>query len=150
MSLKAAKRRRSFMACCIAAMCLNEIFMQHKERRRNPLLCEGSSFYLLRRVFLTSYQMRIYHEFCSERAYMGVLFSGFSMWRTGWDPPYFDIFILSRTVIDFPRAHACFARIYLRSDRSERTTPYMPRENNAEDEVGIGGQLYQRGHRQDK
>lgn len=58
-SLKAAKRRRSFMVCCIAAMCLNEIFMQHKERKRSPLLCEGSSFYLFCRVFLTSYQMRI-------------------------------------------------------------------------------------------
>jgi len=58
------------------------------------------------------------------------------MWRAG--PLYFDIFILSPTVVDFLRAHECFARIYLRSDISERTTPYMPRANNAEDKVGTG------------
>jgi len=125
--------------CCIAAMCLNEIFMRHKERRRSPLLCEGSSFYLLRRVFLTSYQMRIPRVLLgAHRAYKGerCIIPGFSMWRAG--PLYFDIFILSLTVVDFPRAHECFARIYLRSDISERTTPYMPRANNAEDKVGTG------------
>jgi len=63
------------------------------------------------------------------------------MRRTGRDPLYFDIFILSRTVIDFPRAHKCFARVYLQSDISECTTTYTRRANNAEDKVGIEGQL---------
>jgi len=125
--------------CCIAAMCLNEIFMRHKERRRSPLLCEGSSFYLLRRVFLTSYQMRIPRVLLgAHRAYKGDDALFLDSQCGARDPLYFDIFILSPTVVDFPCAHECFARIYLRSDISECTTPYMPRANNAEDKVGTG------------
>lgn len=114
-----------------------------KSARGGPLLCEGSSFYLLRRVFLTSYQIRIPRVLHgADRAYRGERdIPGFSMRRAGRESLYFDIFILSQTVVDFPRAHVRFARIYLRSDISECTTPYMPRANNAEDKVGIGGQL---------
>lgn len=144
-SLKAAKRRRSFMACCIAAMCLNEIFMQHKERRRGPLLCEGSSFYLLRPVFLTSYQMRIPRVLLEAHRSLqgvGVLFldsqcaarvSGFSGF---W---YFHLVASSRRFSS--RARVFCAHIFAKRHISERTVPYMPRTNNVEDKVETGGRL---------
>lgn len=125
--------------CCIAG--LNEIFMQHKERRRGPLLCEGS-FYLFRRVFFTSYQMSIPRVlFGAHRAYRKRVYYFWILNAAYRNSLYFDIFILSWTVVDFPYAHICFARIYLWSDISERTTSYMPRENNVENEVETGGQL---------
>lgn len=100
-------------------------------------------------VFFSRATKCVYLEFCWEHTELirGCIIPGFSMWRAIQDSLYFDIFILSRTVVHFPRAHVCFTRIYLRSDIGERTTPYMPRANNVEAEVETGGQ---RGYYKDK